>query len=190
MNPTIVALGDSLTYGYPYSPPFSWANLMAERLGIPCVNKGLCGDTTAGMLRRFTRHVLSFAPAYVIIMGGTNDLFRSVRVEAIVDNVGLLVELARQKGIVPVVGIPAPCNDSRAGELPKLCRQLRTYCTSQEVACIDFYAVLADDGGTGFRADLDSDGLHPNKQGHQLMAAAACTVMSRILSDARERSEK
>ena len=189
MNPTVVALGDSLTYGYPYSPPFSWVNLMAEQLGIPCVNKGLCGDTTAGMLRRFTRHVLSFAPAYVIIMGGTNDLFRSVGVEAIVDNVGLVVEMARQNGIVPVIGIPAPCNDSRAGELPELCRQLRAFCLLQTVACIDFNAVLTDDGGAGLRPELDSDGLHPNRQGHQLMAAAASAVMSGLLADgAKERS--
>ena len=184
MNPTIVALGDSLTYGYPYSPPFSWVNLMAERLGIPCVNKGLCGDTTAGMLRRFTRHVLSFAPAYVIIMGGTNDLLRSVGVEVIVDNVELLIEMARQNGIVPVIGIPAPCNDSRAGELPELCRQLHALCALKKVDNIDFYAVLSDDGGAGFRPELDSDGLHPNKKGHQLMATAACAVIGRLLADA------
>ena len=37
----IVALGDSLTYGYPYSPGSSWVGLAAKELGITIYNRGI-----------------------------------------------------------------------------------------------------------------------------------------------------
>ena len=39
MEYIIVALGDSLTYGYPYSPGSSWVSLAAEELALTIHNR-------------------------------------------------------------------------------------------------------------------------------------------------------
>ncbi len=75
---SIVCLGDSITYGFPFGPEESWVALSAQALGLNMVNKGANGDTTRGMRRRFKRDVVSLNPAYVIIMGGANDAFMDI----------------------------------------------------------------------------------------------------------------
>ncbi len=68
-----VALGDSLTYGYPYSPGSSWVSLAAKKLGITIYNRGINGDTSLDMLARLEPDVLSLHPDIVIILAGSND---------------------------------------------------------------------------------------------------------------------
>ena len=107
----IVALGDSITYGYPYLSERSWFNMAAKKLNVAYINCGVNGDTTAGMLRRFEQAVAAENPSHVIIMGGTNDVYGAEQPETIVANIERLLCLVQQCGAVPILGIPIPCND-------------------------------------------------------------------------------
>jgi len=40
-NTTIAAIGDSITYGYPYEPALSWLNRAAEQFNIEYINQGI-----------------------------------------------------------------------------------------------------------------------------------------------------
>jgi acyl-CoA thioesterase-1 len=70
----LVCMGDSLTFGFKMTRKNSWPQIVGENLKIDVKNKGICGDTTAGMLSRFGREVVEEKPEYVLIMGGSNDL--------------------------------------------------------------------------------------------------------------------
>lgn len=49
----IVAIGDSITYGFPYLPCMSWVHIVGEELGFSIINKGVNGNTSSQMVERF-----------------------------------------------------------------------------------------------------------------------------------------
>ena len=69
----IVCIGDSLTKGYGVNPSKCWVSMLQDSLNVPTVNKGVIGDTSSGILSRFSRDVKKEDTSKVIIMCGTND---------------------------------------------------------------------------------------------------------------------
>ncbi|TLY22944.1 MAG: hypothetical protein E6K68_01725, partial [Nitrospirae bacterium] len=81
--PLIVCFGDSLTAGFqsptaecPDCQETPYGRFLAERLGDrgQVQISGVCGELTAEMVERFERDVVRHRPAWVVILGGTNDL--------------------------------------------------------------------------------------------------------------------
>ena len=69
-NLKIVCLGDSITWGFPFGPGYSWVRMLDDALEGEFINQGINGNTTSDMLRRFDQSVLKYNPSHVIIMGG------------------------------------------------------------------------------------------------------------------------
>ena len=105
-----IFLGDSITEGYGVSEGECWVDAMPGNNR----NRGISGDTTAGMRRRFSAHVLRDTPDRVVIMGGINDLSEGGTLEGVKDNLFYMYEQARQNGIVLV---PAVCVQPDFNEL-------------------------------------------------------------------------
>lgn len=187
MKITAVAIGDSITYGYPYLPQYSWTALAAQELGITIFNKGVCGETTGDMLARFEQDVLPFRPQLVIVMGGTNDAFLHIRLREVADNLAGMVAAAREAGIVPVLGLPVPSNYPEDEVLLDRYRQwLREYAVQEKVALIDFYSPMLALGGAGLREGLHVDGVHPNEAGYRVMARAAVDALRPVVGNNRQ----
>ncbi|MFC5469024.1 GDSL-type esterase/lipase family protein [Cohnella suwonensis] len=84
------------------------------------VNRGITGDTTPIMLRRFPADVIQLRPKYVHILGGTNNTWRLDAVDSrerrtpeqinyeIVGNITTMVQLSKSYGILPIVGSNLP----------------------------------------------------------------------------------
>lgn len=175
----IVALGDSITWGFPFTPRQSWVHLAAERTGHAIHNKGVCGDTTAQMRRRFRRDVLDVAPDAVIITGGSNDAFMAVAPEAVVENIAAMVGLAVQHGITPVVGLPPRVDYPDAEVLLERYRAaVRSFAADAGVIIADFYSGITAAAGPG--ASLNVDGVHPGIAGYQAMADVAVVVVGAL----------
>jgi len=182
----IAAIGDSITYGYPYEPALSWLNLTAQRLDINYINRGINGDMTAGMLNRFDRDVLRYKPSHVIIMGGTNDARFEVTVDQVMDNIHHMVELAVEKSIIPVLGLPIPCKDLAQEKLLGQYRaEMRQYAGNNNIEIIDFYKAMINEGGVKIKAGLLSDDVHPSLAGYEVMADIAAKFLVKVLMDAR-----
>ena len=98
-----VFLGDSITRGYGVSSGEGWVELLHRGKNI---NHGIDGDTTAGMLRRFSAHVVREQPERVVIMGGVNDLSEGERLGAVIDRLQTMYDRAAMRGIAVV---PAIC---------------------------------------------------------------------------------
>ena len=183
-----VFLGDSITEGYGVSHGECWVDAMSGQN----INRGISGDTTAGMRRRFAAHVLREKPDRVVVMGGINDLSEGGSLEQVEENLYTIYEQARESGIVL---IPAVCvmpdyeelleNDWAAfypgivhlkENLEALAQGIRCYARENRCICLDFaqkFPYYTSDGYCRYF----SDGVHPNARGHAIMAEIARSVL-------------
>lgn len=176
-NKKIVAIGDSITCGFPYSCKESWFDIAAVQLGFEYINQGINGDSTTWMYCRFKDDVLVYQPTHVIIMGGTNDAYCDEPVDKILDNIKQMIQLAQTNKIIPIIGIPIPCDDAYTESLLTEYRaQLRTHIDKQQLASIDFYTAMCDKNGQ-IPYGLHIDGVHPNIQGYQRMGEVAINAL-------------
>lgn len=172
----IICLGDSLTYGYPYGPIYSWVSYLARESGLKLLNAGINGDTTLDMERRFQRDVVERKPLAVVILGGTNDAFCSeiTLVQTICAMETMLREVINNE-IQPIIGLPLPVVDepSVSSKLDSICASYRELSKRFEVPLIDFASPFVDPR-TGVPDErLYIDGVHPNKFGYEVMGKTA-----------------
>jgi len=116
-NTKIVCIGDSITWGFPFGPEYSWVTMLQNALGVEVINKGINGNTTTDMHRRFAKAVLGFDPTHVIIMGGANDILCAESYDRITANLRLMAENAAESGIKVIFGLPAAIDDVYYEEL-------------------------------------------------------------------------
>lgn len=168
----IVALGDSITYGCPYTPHESWVYMTAGKLGLTIINKGINGDTTEGMLARFEADVVKNSPLRVIIMGGTNDAYLETEAAQVMEHLASMVKIAQHNGIEVVLGLPIPCNDAAVESFLQDYRaSMRQYADQHSLSVLDFFSALSDN--TEVKRELYSDSAHPNGAGYRIMADVA-----------------
>lgn len=179
-----VFLGDSITEGYGVARGACWV----DALPGDNINHGISGDTTDGMLRRFTAHVLNEKPDQVVIMGGINDLSEGKSLQSVQKNLQTMYEQAKRHDIDVV---PAVCvmpdytmlleNDwadfyPGVRKLPKqldaLANWIRRYAEESELVCLDFARFFPKYTRDGYFRYF-SDGVHPNARGHAIMGMIA-----------------
>ncbi|MDK2970693.1 MAG: acyl-CoA thioesterase [Candidatus Sumerlaeota bacterium] len=103
---TIVALGDSLTFGYGLAPEQSYPAQLAARLGRPVINAGINGNTTEDALRRLDQDVLARDPAVVLVCLGGNDMRQKWDLERTMANLREITERLQASGaLVVLIGI-------------------------------------------------------------------------------------
>ncbi|NLO22441.1 MAG: GDSL family lipase [Syntrophomonadaceae bacterium] len=166
----IVCLGDSITWGFPVGPSVSWVKSLQESLGVEIINKGINGNTTSDMLRRFDQAVLSYKPSHVIIMGGANDILMAESFDRIVTNIRLMDEKAEENGIKTVFGLPTPIDDRYLEDLLARIRDwMRNYAELKNIPVIAFNRAFYDEKGRLRTELLLLDGAHPAEEGYQEM---------------------
>jgi lysophospholipase L1-like esterase len=177
-------MGDSLTFGFKMTRKNSWPQIVGENLKIDVKNKGICGDTTAGMLSRFGREVVEEKPEYVLIMGGSNDLASQLPDAVIYSNLATMVYQAYHYRIHPIIGVPIPIIPSMMGQdfnlagdpgkINKRIVLLRNWIMyfghKQQTETIDFFEDFYDLVNKKGREDLYIDGIHPTIEGNKRMA--------------------
>lgn len=189
----IVCHGDSLTEAADLDPNYTWPRLLENRLNLEVINSGIGGDTSGGLLGRFYPDVVRHQPDLVIILGGTNDLWWDLDVNLIQANIFAMACQARFHNITPLVGLPMPLlmeNIERqemmapvAGwpkcihKLADLVAALRASAGESEIDCLDFHHPFLGQDGAALAKYYLADGLHPNQQGHLLMAELAVDLL-------------
>ncbi|MDA8443355.1 MAG: GDSL-type esterase/lipase family protein [Peptococcaceae bacterium] len=169
---SVVAIGDSFTYGYPYGPSSAWVGIAGQDLKRDFINAGKTGQTSTDLLARFNNDVVKLKPSAVIITVGTGDALRNVPLSDYQTNMQELITQAKLNNIVPVVGLPLAYPDTAATQLINDYRAwLTAYAPTVGVKVIDFNQVLYNSAGQ-FNHNLSNDGRYPDKQGYQAMALA------------------
>lgn len=187
----LICIGDSLTTGYGVFRNERWTEILKDKYGFDLVNKGVNGDTTAGMLDRFHDDVVISGAARVIIMGGCNDLMASRDLKSVEENIMLMAEEAANNGITAILATEPPvipdmakrkwswdADYDYAVENGKLLREwLLSYCEENSIRCIDLYGLFQERLKSCSASELYIDGLHQRKLGHELMAEEVAKVL-------------
>ena len=192
---TIICIGDSLTYGYGVHRAQCWTKLTEEMSGWTIVNRGVCGDTTGGMLVRM-REILREGigeknERCFLLMGGCNDILYSGSNEGAKENMAAMVHQLLSEGELPLVAIgPGIADGSFLSRWPDLVdfpnaiekaekyyEWLERFCRCVGVEVIDFRPDFRDRDGE-WRKELYLDGLHLNPEGHSVMAKRLAKVLA------------
>jgi acyl-CoA thioesterase-1 len=169
----VLAFGDSLTAGYRLPAKQAWPArleefLKAGGLDVAVTNGGVSGDTSGGALRRVEWN-LKFGPYDLAIVGlGANDGLRQLPVKDMEANLRKIVEKFHAAKVkVLLLGMKMPSNldaEYRAqfeAVYPKLAKELK----------LELYPFVLEGIALNDMLNL-SDRIHPNPQGHEIIARA------------------
>ena len=165
--------------------------LLREAVGGSVINKGVNGDTTAGILERFPRDVIDHRPDYALILSGTNDfIFLDLSPDEAMENFRKMAMLALENGIRPIFLTPCLTDPDAAAvawvsetdyalvnqKLSELrLRMLETESTNPDIQVFD----LQKHYQAGF-----VDGIHLTEAGHAWLASEIEVLLSGIKGNA------
>lgn len=168
--PTVVFLGDSLTAGLGLPEDEAYPAVLEELLAregtdVRVVNAGVSGDTSAGGLARLS-WVLRQEPDVLVVELGPNDGLRGIDLSSTEANLRSIIGEAREAGAeVLLAGLKLPPNygPDYAGQFEEMYARIAE---EMEVPMVPFLLE-----GVGGEPELNlPDGLHPNTEGHRIVA--------------------
>lgn len=161
---TVVALGDSLTYGYGANPKTAYPTVLAELSKWNVVNAGVNGDTSADVLTR-VNEITEQNPDLVLLGVGGNDVLQRIAPDTTRANIVATIDTLQSNNI-DVVLIAEPYFSTSA--LFGKASDNPLYEDIAEAEDIPLYSdgwstVLSDDA-------LKSDKIHANAAGYRQFA--------------------
>ena len=184
-RPVIVFFGDSLTAGYGVEPEQAYPALILEMANaagydVQVVNAGLSGETTAAGLRRIDWILSRPIDIFVLALGG-NDGLRGIPVgETKLNLEGILLKVATRypKAQLVLAGMESPPNmgetftDTFRAVFPAVADK-------RNALLIPFLLE-----GVGGEKDLNlPDGIHPNPEGHHVVAENVWTFLQPVIAN-------
>jgi acyl-CoA thioesterase-1 len=180
---TIVFYGNSLTAGYGVDPSESFPSRVQDKidsLQLPykVINAGLSGETTAGGKSRIDWILRQPVNIFVLELGG-NDGLRGIPIEETSKNLQAIIDRVREKypeAKIILAGMQVPPNMGRnyATQFKVVFEQLAQ---KNKVELIPF---LLENVG-GISTLNQADGIHPNVQGHRIVAENVWKVLQQML---------
>ncbi|HRE13908.1 MAG TPA: GDSL-type esterase/lipase family protein [Usitatibacteraceae bacterium] len=166
---TILAFGDSLTFGTGTTPDKAYPAVLGRLAQRKVVAAGVPGEISEEGLARLPAVLDEVKPALLVLCHGGNDFLRKLGEAGAEANVRAMVRLAQSKGIaVAIVATPKPgFGASRVAFYEAIGKDLAVPVEAD---------VLADVLSSG---SLKSDLVHPNAEGYEKIAKAVAKLLER-----------
>jgi lysophospholipase L1-like esterase len=191
----VVALGDSLTAGYrmrdpyaidPRAPyPAQLETLLREKFRGKkqafVVNAGVNGESTEGMLWRFSLAVIAEKPDAVIVWGGINDLGAARNPEQVMGNLAKLYESYREIGAMPVACTLTPTRRT-SPNMRRLNDMISAHASEKGLILADLFPGLADTEGN-LRQEYSDDGAHLTQAGYRRVAEIILHALTPLIAE-------
>jgi lysophospholipase L1-like esterase len=117
-----------------------------------------------------------YKPGFLLILFGVNDLIMGYGEDEAIANLRLIVQAAINNKTIPVIATLTPVSGEHhmvASGVERLNVMIRQMASEMNVALVDL------DAAFNWNANyLQSDGLHPNALGYELMAATFYDVVN------------
>ncbi len=195
-QPTYIAFGDSITFGYhddptraqPGYPPRLQA-LLEQRgqSSAVVINAGLSGESTAEGVSRLPKVLAKNPATALLLMEGTNDINARLSLETITFNLDTMASQAEAAGLTVVHAtiiprLPAANFDGTNHLTAELAAMVRELAASRDRQLADPFEVFFFDTPGVFAHDYfgGSDKLHPNASGYDLLAAIFADVLTGV----------
>lgn len=179
----IVFYGDSLTAGYGLDPEVAFPALVEKALldkgkEIKVVNAGLSGETSAGGLTRIDWVLRQRVDIFVLELGA-NDGLRGLPVEQTEKNLQAIIDKVKAKNpdvriVIAGMMIPPNMGPDYARSFQKVFPRLAA---RNDAILIPF--LLEDVAGD--KNLNQADGIHPNIEGHKIVAKNVLDVLEPLL---------
>lgn len=166
----IVFLGDSLTEGYGVAQEAAFPQLIqkkinADRLDWKVISSGSSGSTSASTLSRL-KWVSKNKPDYVLILMGSNDGLRGLKIEETEKNLGEALTWANDNKVKVILGqLYVPPNYGKK-YFKKFSDLFPSLAKKYNVKLAPFLL----DKVAGVPSLNQADGIHPNEKGHAIVA--------------------
>lgn len=180
---SILIIGDSISAGFGIDSDNGWVTLLDEKLQTKShqyqvINASISGDTTTNGLARLPQLLEKYQPEITIIELGGNDGLRATPPARIAENLSSMIELTQKANSeVLLVGIQLPPNYGDA----YLERFLAIFPALGEKYPITVLPSIVEKVG-GNSELMQSDGIHPNKEGQPLMLEAVWEKLEPLLT--------
>jgi len=166
-NASILAFGDSLTYGTGASRDKAYPAVLESLIRHKVINAGVPGEISKKGLTRLRGLIDRYKPGLIILCHGGNDILRKLDLNQTRDNIQQMINLARQNNSqVVLIGVP----------------EFGLFLDSSPI-----YQELAEEnhipiennilGNIIGNNSLKSDHIHPNSKGYQLLADGVASLL-------------
>lgn len=163
---TFVIIGDSLTEGYGIAKESAFPHLLENLISnYKIINAGISGSTSASAMSRVKWTLKSKPDAILIALGG-NDGLRGLSIKELSKNLtGAIKEIKKTQTKVMLAGIQAPPN--YGAQYTKDFKNIFSQIAKEQK--IPLYPFLLEGVAGNPRLNLP-DGIHPNEEGHKVIA--------------------
>lgn len=171
----VIVLGDSIASGYGVDKTEAFPSVLSRQLGLPILNRGVSGDTTAMGLSRLQKDAIAAEPWLVIVELGGNDFLRKLPKTETEQNLRQIVtSIQQQKAIVVLLGINLGYIEDEYDELyQRVAKDTQAYLIPQVLT-----------GIVDNPKNRQEDIIHPNAAGHQLLASRVAKNLQPLLAQA------
>lgn len=193
---TIVALGDSTTAGTPGfrspredppegsgDPESQYAYWILERHPEwRVLNRGIAGERSDQILKRFESDVSAENPDIVIILAGVNDLYQGYPPEWIESELDRMYQLAAGAGIQVVACSILPYDGAGPtvlASMREVNEWIRTRSAELGLAYCDTYRAVEDPSRPG-KLSGTTDGFHPDVEGYRKIGEAITETLEKL----------
>ncbi|WP_026302623.1 arylesterase [Psychroflexus tropicus] len=182
---TILCFGDSITAGYGLEDTKdAYPNLLQQKidslgLNYTVINSGLSGETTAGGKSRIS-WVLNQEVDIFLLELGANDGLRGVAISETRSNLQSIIDKVQTKSpstqiILAGMQLPPNMGQDYTSDFKQVFSELAS---KNNIEFIPF--ILKDVGGI---EELNqNDGIHPNVEGHQIVAENVWDVLKPMIT--------
>jgi len=177
----LIVLGDSLTEGYGVAKGAAYPALLEQKLKKSgkdwrVMNSGVSGSTTASAVSRM-KWLFKSKPDVVLLVLGANDGLRGLKVADTQKHLAEAIEYAqKQKVRVILGGILMPPNYG-ADYTEQFKKMYSSLASKYRITLIPF---ILDKVGGNPKYNL-ADGIHPNEEGHKIIAENIFKVLKEAL---------
>ena len=182
---TIVAIGDSLTYGWMAEKgylDFLGDMLLSKyrKAVLRIVNRGIPGDTAQGGLSRVQHDVVAEHPDCVLIQFGLNDAFSGYDPEDYGKNIQDMIDAIRRAQAAEIVLVTSVWlnNPGENRVATRFYEQLEiiSRASGLSMARVHSYWKEKIAGGVALERLVQGDLVHPTVEGYRIMAEAIMEV--------------
>ncbi|HEU4885450.1 MAG TPA: arylesterase [Longimicrobium sp.] len=180
----VMFLGTSLTDGYGLEREDAYPALIQQKVdsaGLPweVVNAGLSGEKSAGALQRVRSWLIKQPFDVLVIETGANDMLTGGNLDTMRANIQGIIETVRAERPTARIVLAGMLAAPNLGQ--SYVRQFNdTYPELARQNGLTFIPFLLD--GVAARPDLNlADGIHPNEQGHRIVASTVWKTLEPIL---------
>lgn len=173
----VAVLGDSIPAGFGdgVGAERAWPTRVAKRLGLRLVNESVPGDTTERGLARLDA-LLAARPRLVIVELGGNDMMQRAGPEKVRENLDVIFKRIQSSGAMALyVSVPTPLNGKYESAWASSCREHGVWYVRDILS------------GVFATPRLMVDSIHPNAEGHEIIAERMAGEISSLLQAADRR---